>query len=65
MVCVKCSCACCSPSVNANSSVPFVSSQGGVAECKAVYIVGVLMDVYLRADNVVAWLPMCRVQEKI
>lgn len=33
---------------------PFFTSQGGVAECKAVYNMGVLMDAYLRADNMVA-----------
>lgn len=33
---------------------PFFTSQGGVAECKAVHNTGVLMDAYLRAGNMVA-----------
>lgn len=32
----------------------FFSSQGGVAECKAVHNMDVLMDAYLRAGNMVA-----------
>lgn len=56
---------CCSLSVNANNSAPFFSSEGGVAACKAVYNMSVLMDVYVRADNLMAWLPMFRVQDKI
>ena len=33
---------------------PFFSSQGGVAECKAVHNMDVLMDAYLWAANMVA-----------
>lgn len=33
---------------------PFFSSQGEVPECKAVHNMGVLMDAYLRAGNMVA-----------
>lgn len=54
MVCIKCFCACSNPTVNANNIIPFFISQGGVAECKALHNVGVLMDAYLRAGNMVA-----------
>lgn len=42
------------PSVNANGSVPFFSSQGVVAECKAIHNMNLLMDAYLR--RVTWWL---------
>lgn len=51
---VNCFCARYNPTVNAIIVSPFFSSQGGVAECKAVHNMGVLMDAYFRAGNMVA-----------